>query len=133
MPFDTVFQFGRYQSVFFSGGIFTQRPFQADCGAKPLRNDFRRLLVRQIRFHAAWTFSNPHTSLIRPKTGSTICLRLEQVQRPFTVRSLRAMSSLIAAPLGIRLRGAGGGRPIVLLFLRGQVRVDAPPCQLQLR
>ncbi len=52
--------------------------------AQPLRKSLSRLCVRQIRFHSAATFLSPRkenrlnlrASLIWPKPGSTICLRV---------------------------------------------------------
>jgi len=74
---------GARRTRFGSARWFVQ-PFQAVRGRQPERNSLSRLWVRQINFHSALTLSrprrrkrrNPRHSLIWPKTGSTIALRI---------------------------------------------------------
>jgi len=59
--------------------------YHGTAGTHPLLKSLRMLWVKQMMSHSAATFDtprkenrrNPRTSLIWPKTGSTICLRLE--------------------------------------------------------
>src|SRR4051794_12994191 len=87
------------------------------------RQIFRRLGVRQISCHSAETFSRPRrrnrrmprADLIRPKTGSTICLRAAYRALPGVERSLACIFSLtlasaaVAAPAGVVAAAAGTG------------------------
>ncbi len=102
------------------------------------RQIFRRLWVRQIRFHSADTFSKPRsrnlrmprTPLIWPKTGSMMCLRRVQ---SFARRGTEFVLHLFLDACFCRGFGGRGGRRclVVLLAAGGQVRIQAhllQPC-----
>src|ERR1039458_4768316 len=69
---------------------------------QPDRNSFSKLCVKQIRDHSSSTSSSPRNenlrkpriSLIWPKTGSTIALRILYTTLPSGVRSLAFICSL---------------------------------------
>jgi len=68
----------------------------AGCGVRPEPNNFSRFEARHTIFHSWRTLSRPRRlkrrkprcSLIWPKTGSSIALRIFYMDRPASVRSL---------------------------------------------
>src|SRR5208283_2676562 len=98
----------------------------------PYRQIFNKLWVRHTRRHSPRILANPRSrnrrkpraSLIWPKTGSTITFRREYTARPAAVFSFACIFALAVAGRRSRLRRRGGGRTVVPLPLRRDVRIE---------
>ena len=98
----------------------------------PYRQIFNKLWVRHTSRHSPRILANPRSrnrrkpraSLIWPKTGSTITFRREYTARPSALFQLRLHLRFGRRGRRSRLRRRGGGRIVVPLPLRRDVRIE---------